>query len=258
MKITILSGNQRRHIYLVKQLAKVASEVHFICETGTLFPRYTKTDSIQTSTMSNYFSKVMAAEEKVFGKIHFLDQNTKTLPIYRGDLNYLRQDDIYDALDSDLFIVFGSSYIKGWLLEFLISKRALNLHIGLSPYYRGTACNVWAVYDGNQDLVGATVHRLDSSLDTGAILFHTIPPRISDDSVFDFTMRSVLSGQEALLARIQDFSIFHMAEVPQDKSKQLRYSRNLDFTDDVANTILNMEFKFENAKPWYPDLILPH
>ena len=77
-------------------------------------------------------------------------------------------------LKSDMYIVFGSSFIKGELANFLIKKKAINIHMGVSPYYRGTDCNFWALYDNNPHLVGATIHFLSKGLDNGPILYHAM------------------------------------------------------------------------------------
>ena len=79
-----------------------------------------------------------------------------------------------DFLDSDIYIVSGASYIKGDLLNFLVAHNAINIHVGVSPYYRGTDCNFWALYDGNSHLVGATIHKLSKGLDSGPILYHAL------------------------------------------------------------------------------------
>ena len=47
--------------------------------------------------------------------------------------------------------------------------------MGVSPYYRGTSCNFWAIYDDNPSYVGSTIHLLSKGLDSGDILFHCIP-----------------------------------------------------------------------------------
>ena len=44
--------------------------------------------------------------------------------IKQGDLNSLNKNDLSFALNSDLYIVFGSSFIKNkWLINFLIKKK---------------------------------------------------------------------------------------------------------------------------------------
>ena len=109
--------------------------------------------------MKEYFDNVINAEIKIFDEI-FIDgknKNISLLPLANGDLNDLKLNDLDRFLKSDLYIVFGSSFIKGDLVKFLIKKKAINIHMGISPYYRGTDCNFWALYDNNPHLVGATI-----------------------------------------------------------------------------------------------------
>ena len=71
-------------------------------------------------------------------------------------------------------MVFGSSYIKGELVDYLVKQKAINIHMGVSPYYRGCDCNFWALYDNNPHLVGATIHLLSKGLDSGPMLYHAM------------------------------------------------------------------------------------
>ena len=52
-------------------------------------------------------------------------------------------------------------------------------------------------------------------------------------------MSTVKSAFHSLLARIKDQSIFKIEEQTQDKSKQLRYSKKIEFTDKVVREFLN-------------------
>ena len=130
---------------------------------------------MKSETMQNYFKKVIEAEEKIFENDFSLGSNVKTLSARMGDLNFFKKNDLEFALNSDIYIVFGASYIKGWLIDFLLKKNAINIHMGISPYYRGSSCNFWATYHKNYHLVGATIHLLSEGLDSGKILYHVIP-----------------------------------------------------------------------------------
>ena len=61
------------------------------------------------------------------------------MSILWGEINKVEKISLVNFLKSDLYIIFGASYIKGWLAKFLIKKRAINIHMGISPYYRGSA-----------------------------------------------------------------------------------------------------------------------
>jgi methionyl-tRNA formyltransferase len=48
-------------------------------------------------------------------------------------------------------------------------KKCLNIHMGVLPYYRGTDCNFWAIYDKNFSKVGATLMLLSKKIDDGKV-----------------------------------------------------------------------------------------
>ncbi|WP_078127601.1 formyltransferase family protein [Leptospira alexanderi] len=257
MKITVLSSNQPRHLNLARELSSFAEIVYFVSEVNTVFPGKVSDFFKKSEVMQEYFSQVIESEKKIFGDIDFLPNNVRTLAVKSGDLNILTMKQLGDALLSDLFVVFGSSYIKGWLIDFLISKNALNIHMGLSPYYRGSSCNFWALYDGNPAYVGATIHMLSKGLDNGNMLFHCIPKLKEGDTSFDFTMRSVLVAHEGLVEAIQNNSIFSMPAVKQDKALEIRYTKNAEFTDSVVSEFLNRKLNLFETDFDYPELLTP-
>lgn len=257
MRVTVFSSNQPRHLNLAREFAQFADVVYFICEVNTIFPGRVSGFFQKSEVMQDYFSNVIQSEKKIFGDIDFLPNNIKTLAIQSNDLNLLNKKQLGNALSSDLFVIFGSSYIKGWLIDFLVDKKAINIHMGLSPYYRGSSCNFWALYDGNPSYVGATVHMLDKGLDSGGMLFHCVPKYKDSENNFDFTMRSVLVAQEGLIKRVKDNQIFTMSSVKQDKSLEVRYSKNNEFTDDVAKEFLERDIGLSSEKFEYPKLLRP-
>ena len=257
MKITIFSSNQPRHINLVDKLSKIAEKVFYVNETNTVFPGKIADFYKKSSVMQTYFSNVINAEKNLFGDIKFLPENVFNLAIKRGDLNSLSKQQLGEALFSDIYIVFGASFIKGWLMEYLVSKKAINIHTGILPYYRGSACNFWALYDESPEYVGATIHMLSSGLDKGDILFHCLPKYKKGESSFDFTMRSITIAQECLINKIKDKEIFSIKPLVQDYKKLIRYSRNNEFTDEIARDFLNKKLDLEKIDFKYPNLYNP-
>jgi methionyl-tRNA formyltransferase len=237
MKITVFTSNQPRHLHLIKQLEAISDECHAIIECNTVFPGEVDDFFRKSEVMQVYFANVIAAERKIFGQVEFV-KKTRTLSIKSGDLNRLDKDVLADALQADIYVVFGASYIKGWLAEFLVNHTALNIHMGISPYYRGSSCNFWALYDNNPHLVGATIHMLSKGLDSGDMLFHVLPTTANCDNPFEFTMQSVAAAHKSLVDKIADGSIFQLETLKQDKSQEIRYTRNRDFTDKVAAKFL--------------------
>ncbi len=237
MKLAIYTSNQPRHLRLIERLAAVADQVHVVMECTTLFPGQTEDFYRKSPHMQAYFQRVMAAEFSLFGGPRFLPAHVSVMPVRMGDLNAMALDAFAPSLDCDLHIVFGASYIKAPLIDALVERRAVNIHMGVSPYYRGSGCNFWAVHDGHPELVGATIHLLSRGLDSGPMLFHALPPREAVDP-FHLGMLAVDESQRALVRAIEKGGLHQWQPVPQDKSLEMRYSRYSDFTDDVVSRYL--------------------
>ena len=236
MKITLFTSNKNRHNYLINLLSKFCDELFVIQECGTIFPGVVPGHYPASNTMKNYFKEVFNAETKLFGNsyIKSLSKKIKILPILSGDLNQCSLSFLSDFLKSDIYIVFGSSYIKGDLVEFLVKQKTINIHMGVSPYYRGTDCNFWALYEDNPHLVGATIHMLSKGLDSGPILYHAMSKVKSNP--FEYTMSTVKSAFHSIAERIKDLSIFEIKPVTQNKSKLIRYSKKNEFNEDIVNS----------------------
>jgi methionyl-tRNA formyltransferase len=258
MRITIFTSNQPRHLNLAKELSNMFDRVYVISEVNTVFPGQVDDFFGKSDVMQAYFQNVIDSEKKIFGEIGFLPENVRTLSIKSGDLNKLDRQQLNEALASDVYVVFGASYIRGWLIDFLLEKKALNIHMGLSPYYRGSSCNFWALYDGRPGYVGATIHYLSKGLDSGDILFHCTPEPLPSDSSFDFAMRSVLVAQQALVSSLENESIFAFPYVRQDRSQEIRYSKNQDFTEEIAEDFLSREVVLDPESFTYPSLLKVH
>ena len=247
MKITVFTSNQPRHISLINSLAKISDTVYAVQECNTVFPGEVKDFFDNSDVMNTYFKRVREAETEVFGTVSFLSRNVDHLALKSGDLNRISQEVLKPALDSDAYIVFGSSYIKGWLIDYLMEHRAINIHMGVSPYYRGSSCNFWAAYDGHPELVGATIHLLGKGLDSGDMLYHALPKAEAIDP-FVLGMRAVKAAHDSLVERIASREIYGYEPIVQDKSKEYRYTRNADFTDEVANDYLDNLLSPEEIK----------
>ena len=229
MNITLITSDQIRHNYLVNLLSNIATKLNVIQEKKTFFSNQNKISNLK----KNYFLKVDEAQKKIFGNtaIDKKNKNIKLLSLENKKLEKCSLNFLSDFLNSDIFIVFGSSFIKKDLVNFLIDHKALNIHLGISPYYRGTDCNFWALFDNNPHLVGATIHLLSKGLDSGQILYHALS-EIKEDP-FIYTMSAVKSAFESITQKIENKTIFEHTPEIQDKSKEIKYSKKKEFNDEV-------------------------
>ncbi|MBT5299759.1 MAG: methionyl-tRNA formyltransferase [Rhodospirillaceae bacterium] len=237
MPITVFTSNQPRHLRLVELLAEITDEVYVVQGANTLFPGDEPGFFKKSATMKSYFRRVMDAEKEIFGMPRFSPSNARHLVMRSGDVNKLNMDTFSPILESEYIVVFAATWIRPPLIDALIAQKAVNIHMGTSPWYRGSSCNFWALHDNRPDLVGATIHMLSSGLDNGSVLFHALPDTQPADP-FVLGMKAVRSALISITERIGDGTLFDVPPVSQDSSQEIRYTRNADFTDAVAAAYL--------------------
>ncbi len=254
MKITLFTSDKTRHNYLIKLLSQVCKKLFVVQEKSKNLSETTPDNYIKSEIVNDYFKKVNTAQKKIFGDKYNVSKikNTKILDIQSGSLSKISIDKISDFLKSDVYVVFGSSYIKNELVNFLIKKKAINIHMGISPYYRGTDCNFWALFDGNVHLVGSTIHLLSKGLDNGPVLFHAVSNLKTD--IFEYTMSTVKSAFISISEKIHNKSIFDINPIAQDNSKEIRYSQKKDFNEKTIKEFLKKRIDL-NAKDLDPTLL---
>ena len=231
MNITLFTSDNTRHNYLANLLSNISKNIFIVQEANLNNDKIKTNNMLKNKISSKYFDEGNKAQHFFFGnsEINKEKSNIKILSLPFGELNNFSLHSLSDFLKSDIYIIFGSSYIKGDLVDFLIKKKALNIHMGISPYYRGTDCNFWALYDNNPHLVGATIHILSKGIDNGPILYHALS-KIKTNP-FEYTMSAVKSSFYSILERLKDESIFKIKPIIQNKNKEIRYSKKTDFND---------------------------
>ena len=242
MNITIFTGTSKRHDFLIKSL--INFNLFVIRENKKNFSFLNSVFYKNNKLINDYFQKVKRAENQVFKNNKFNKKKLKFIKeIEFKKINELKLNEISKCLKSDLYIVFGVSIIKNNLLKFLMNKKCINIHMGISPYYKGSNCNFWAIHDHNYHLVGATIHRLTDKIDGGDILFHTISKR--KVSPFMYSMTNVKSAICLLKKKIDNRQIFNLVPEKQNQNKRIRYSKNSDFS---AKLLKNFPKKIDNFK----------
>ncbi len=69
----------------------------------------------------------------------------------------------------DLIVINGTRILSTHLLD-KIQCPIVNIHVGITPQYRGVHGGFWALKDNNPALYGVTLHYVDKGIDTGRII----------------------------------------------------------------------------------------
>ncbi|MES3004816.1 MAG: formyltransferase family protein [Patescibacteria group bacterium] len=87
------------------------------------------------------------------------------------EVSSVNSNEVYYQLKTiapDLLVVWGGTVIQPRIIE--TAKHAINLHFGLCPYYLGAVANQHAVISNDFAKIGATIHHIEATADTGDVL----------------------------------------------------------------------------------------
>ena len=222
MKIIILTGSEKRHEYFRK---KIASNPNI-----TVLATYCegKEKSLENQVKQNVNSSLLEiqhVEARNQSEKDFFDEFTKNVNdesnpkfIQKGEIN---NDNLVSEIikyQPDLLICYGSSLIKSKLLD-LFEGRFLNVHLGLSPYYRGSGTNVWPLINNELDMVGATYMYIDAGIDTGKIIHQIRADIFLGDSPHSIGNRLIKKMTKKYTEIILKFNKLENARQPKNKGK---------------------------------------
>jgi len=133
--------------------------------------------------------------EQVFNGIQFHVTNPATL-------NSVSTIEFIRMFAPDACIIFGTDIVKDPLIQEL-PYLTLNIHLGLSPWYRGSATLFWPFYFMAPQCAGLTVHKIINSVDAGDILQQSIPVISKGMGIHDVGAAVVKQGSNDVVRTIR-------------------------------------------------------
>lgn len=196
-RIALLTSNSQRHRWLAAQLAEVARLCCVVVESKPL--REAGSAAPEEALMQAYFQERDAREAYCFRDapetFEALGAEVRRFP-WQG-ANTADAFDFICAGNVDRVFLFGSSIIRDPILTHF-PDNIVNIHLGLSPYYRGSATNFWPLVDGLPECVGATVHHATAKVDGGRILAQARPRIEAGDTAHDIGCKAIIAGTALL------------------------------------------------------------
>lgn len=130
---------------------------------------------------------------------------------------------ILDQDKPDVIVVYGTRIIRANIFE-RARLITLNMHTGLSPWYRGDSTLFWPVHNDEPDKLGVTVHELVASVDGGAIAATAQVAYERGDQEVDLFAKGVQAGTQLYLDCVQAALDGTLICQPQDLSLGREYS----------------------------------
>jgi methionyl-tRNA formyltransferase len=242
LRVMVLCGRSPRHLYVANVLCRSADVLAIVQETGSDVSWSKLAKKLRPDNLARKAWRWLRDRRRYTGnpeRSFFFGDGPAQLdrPELVNEVPHINHPEVIALarrLKPDLIAVFGTSLIRGELLNEGRLGIA-NLHGGLSPEYRGADCTFWALYNGEPQKVGCTLHWIDAGIDTGGLIAHVSPKVLPDDDELRLFWRAVQTSADAyaeLLRRLAAGERFgqtqpHKGRLYQVKQRGLRHEQQV-------------------------------
>jgi methionyl-tRNA formyltransferase len=164
-------------------------------------------------------------------------RGTNYLNVKCGGLNSEEFVSFIGEIGPDIIAVLGSSVIKPKIIS-IPSVAMINLHSGLSPYYRGVWSYGWPIVNDEPEYIGATVHHVNAGIDTGDIIYQTRPRLDESDDLNTIFLKVIAEGIELVCDTVEQIQRAGWIRSYRQPRNGGRLYRTRDFTAYAARRCL--------------------
>lgn len=241
MKAVLLTSTFRRHQAVANYLATRLELVGVWQEAKTFVPERYAESPEDERVIREHFDARDASEADYFA-------NDATLRLERGARHRVVEGNGCNSpaavaemagLQPDVLLVFGTGILREPLLS-AFAGRMINIHLGLSPYYRGAGTNFWPLVNREPEYVGATIHYLDAGIDTGPMIAHARPTVEAGDGPHDLGNKTIVAAARVLADSAEAHVERRIVPVAQEGGGRL-YQRKHFSADAVRRLYRNFE-----------------
>jgi|SaaInlStandDraft_6_1057023.scaffolds.fasta_scaffold44882_2 phosphoribosylglycinamide formyltransferase 1 len=240
MKVIILTGTDLRHDFFRKFIAnsKEIEVLQSYCEEKEINLRNITEQDFDNTFRLNHLHAREQSENDFFSLFaNYTKDNSNPKFIRKGEIN--QENAISSIIESnpDIIIAYGCSIIRGSLLS-IFKGRFINVHLGLSPYYRGSGTNFWPLVNKQPELVGVTFMHINEGIDTGEIIHQVRAKYVFGDTPSTVGNRLIVDMSKILKNIIVNFSKLRKMKQFQVSSEDRIY-RKKDYSEQSVKSIYN-------------------
>ena len=203
LRMILATGDALRHRYAAATLAEEADVVGVVSEPKMPAASAAEPQEERVVVLRHWADRAEAERRWLGTAVSFPEIELLSLSAC-GEIN---SDGVVRWIEQrrpDVVVLFGTSIIKPPLLH-LYPGRLVNVHLGLSPYYRGSGTNFWPLVHRRPECVGATIHLAVARVDAGAILAQLRPDAELMDRAHDLGTKTIVAAFRALPRVLMDY-----------------------------------------------------
>ena len=201
MKLVLFSGTHSRHLFVNKEVVKYFDDVLVIVmEREDLLPEPPKGLAQRDEELfRQHFMNRKIVEDATYGELRASEVFAKSEIIYisQDQLNSEETAKRVRDFEPDFCFIFGTDLILEPVFDVLPTDK-VNLHLGLSPWYKGAATLYWPFYLLQPQWCGVTFHQISRQPDAGEIIHQCVPELARGDRIHEVAAKCVVKAAEDL------------------------------------------------------------
>lgn len=143
-----------------------------------------------------YLSYKRYDEILINNNLSILPLNSSLIVLVKS-VNEFSTIELINSLNPDIIVLSGTRILSSNFLD-SVNCQILNIHAGITPYFRGVHGAYWAYLNKQSNLAGVTLHRVDKGIDTGQILGQGIIQIQSNDNFSTYPLLQLNLGIDLL------------------------------------------------------------
>jgi len=191
-KILLMCGSDLRNEYICSQIMKKYSIDGVVYQKRskkrTAYPQ--KISSKEKKLFIRHFKERDASERKFFKNSYINLDNVENIEVIEKNINSNSVEKFLKKINPDIVILYGVGFLKKNILK-LLPKKTINIHTGITPRFKGDACNFWAFYFLEPNNAGVTIHYVSNKVDSGPIITQIRPKLSMGDNMHDVSNKAL-------------------------------------------------------------------
>ena len=163
-----ITANSMRHYYAFQKFSKI-----FYKNIHITISRKKMSNKKNISKIYKNHLKLMEDKEKEILKLNsYKNYSRETYSFNKIDLFQGKLYKLLKKINPDVIITYGCPFLEEKIYK-LAKKYYLNIHGGLSPWYKGSITNFWPTFFLKPANTGFTLHEISKNINSGNIFFQT-------------------------------------------------------------------------------------
>ena len=198
-KAVLFSGTHARHFFVHKNIIDAFDDVLVIVmQREELIPECPSGIApVDAVNFQRHFDERNIVEKREYGELNSEDtfSGCEVHYVKPDALNSEQVVNLVRTFRPDMAFIFGCSLIKNDLFQALPHNK-INLHLGLSPWYRGASTLFWPFYFLQPQYAGVTFHQITEKPDAGELIHQECPELFAQDGIHDVGARCVVNAAD--------------------------------------------------------------